>query len=60
MANIQTLGADHVLFGTDSPPLATPLQELIERIRQLPISDEDKQKILGQNAQRLFRLDDAA
>ena len=57
MANLDTLGADHILFGTDSPPLASPLQGQIDLVRNLPIPEEDKAKILGGNARRLFKLD---
>lgn len=55
-ANLELMGSDHVLFGTDSPPLATPLDEAIDMIRSLPISEEDKQKILSENARTLFKL----
>lgn len=58
LANLEVVGADHMLFGTDSPPLALPLQESIDAIRNLPISDEDKQKIFSGNARRLFKLGD--
>ena len=59
MANLENMGADHILFGTDSPPLATPLEETIAMINRLPIPDTDKQKILEGNARRLFNLGDA-
>ena len=59
MANLENMGADHILFGTDSPPLATPLEETIAMINRLPIPDADKQKILGGNARQLFKLGDA-
>jgi aminocarboxymuconate-semialdehyde decarboxylase len=55
-ANLETLGTDHLLFGSDSPPLATPLEEAIARVNNLPITEEQKQEILGGNARRLFRL----
>jgi aminocarboxymuconate-semialdehyde decarboxylase len=56
-ANIETYGADNVFFGTDAPPLMSPLESLVQQVDELPISDEDKQKILSGNAQRVFKLD---
>lgn len=58
MANVQTLGADRMMFGTDSPPLSISLQEGIDQINALPIPDSDKQKIFSGNARRLFKLGD--
>ena len=55
-ANLQTLGAEHLLFGSDSPPLATPLRMLVDRINALPISEDEKQQIRAENARRLFKL----
>jgi predicted TIM-barrel fold metal-dependent hydrolase len=60
LANLQVLGADHILFGTDFPPSPVPLSESIDMIKQLPIAEEDKQKIFSGNARRLFKLDDKA
>jgi aminocarboxymuconate-semialdehyde decarboxylase len=57
LANLEMMGADHLLFGTDSPPLSTPLEDAIGLVEALPISDEDKQQILERNARRLFGLD---
>lgn len=45
-------GADRVLFGTDMP-FMSPAQQL-GRVVFSRISDDDKRKILGLNAQRLF------
>jgi aminocarboxymuconate-semialdehyde decarboxylase len=56
LANIEVMGADHLLFGTDSPPLATPLEDAIGIVNRLPVSSEDKQAILVGNARRLFGL----
>jgi aminocarboxymuconate-semialdehyde decarboxylase len=58
LANLQLMGPDHLLFGTDSPPLATPLDDAIGLVEQLPVSSEDKQQILEGNARRLFGLDE--
>jgi aminocarboxymuconate-semialdehyde decarboxylase len=56
LANLELMGADHMLFGTDSPPLATPLQDAIAMVDGLPISATEKQGILEGNARRLFGL----
>ena len=56
LANLELMGADHMLFGTDSPPLATPLQDAIAMVDGLPIAAAEKQGILEDNARRLFGL----
>lgn len=60
LANLDLMGADHILFGTDSPPLATPLPAAIGVVEGLPIPEEDKQRILSENARQLFKLDERA
>lgn len=49
---VQAFGADHVLFGTDSP-WADPEPEL-EKIKGLPLHEEEIEMILGENARRLL------
>jgi predicted TIM-barrel fold metal-dependent hydrolase len=56
LANLEVMGADHLLFGTDSPPLATPLDEAIGLVKRLPVDDDGRQQILEGNASRLFGL----
>jgi predicted TIM-barrel fold metal-dependent hydrolase len=58
LANLQMMGPDHILFGTDFPPAPVSLAESIDLIKRLPISEEDRQKIFHGNARRLFKLDD--
>lgn len=66
---IQTAGADHILWGTDSIWNGSP-QSQIERLRRLRMKDEliekygypeltgeIKNQILGLNAARLFGID---
>lgn len=53
MRLFEAFGADRILFGTDSP---WSLQgDSIEYIKHLPISDKDKEKILGENATKIMR-----
>lgn len=55
-ANMGVVGAGHMLFATDAPPLSSPLHHSIDLVRGLPLGEEDKERILGGNAQDLFRL----
>jgi len=49
---IKTFGADKILFGTDSP--WTNAKISIDFIKNLPITDAEKNKILGENAKNLL------
>ena len=49
---IKIFGADKILFGTDSPWSSPEVS--INFIKNLPISDDDKKKILGLNARKLL------
>jgi predicted TIM-barrel fold metal-dependent hydrolase len=69
---VKSLGADHVLWGTDSIWWGTPRWQLEafrrfkmplslgERFGYLPLREETKAKILGLNAAKLYRVDPAA
>ncbi|MCR5432723.1 MAG: amidohydrolase family protein [Lachnospiraceae bacterium] len=51
---VNAIGADHVLFGSDSP-----WSDAVEEIRilnSLPLSDEQKELILSGNARRLLNI----
>ena len=50
---VRCFGADHVLFGTDSP-WADPAEEL-RKIRALPLSGEEISLICGENARKLLK-----
>jgi hypothetical protein len=49
---VKEIGADRILFGTDTPLYSTAMQRA--RIDSADISDEDKRKILCDNAKQLF------
>lgn len=51
---IRKIGVDRVLFGTDFAAVAP--QPQIDQILRLPLTDEEKQKILSGNAKRLLHL----
>ena len=47
-------GTSHMLFGTDYPWGDTP--KIIENIKALNITEEEKRMILGENATKLFKI----
>ena len=51
---VSEVGADHILYGTDSPLYFAPMQRA--RIDHAEISDEEKGMILRGNAERLLGL----
>ena len=53
---VDTVGIDHVVFGSDFPPVPIPLKRSVDVVQQLKISKEDKQKILGDTAAKLLGL----
>ena len=55
---LDAFGADHILFGTDSP--WSSIEEVMAFIRGLPVSEEEKEMILGGNAEKLLGLHNAA
>jgi aminocarboxymuconate-semialdehyde decarboxylase len=55
-AAVEVFGPDRMLFGTDSPPLATPLDAALAAVDRLGLSDVDRAKVLGGNAAELFGL----
>jgi predicted TIM-barrel fold metal-dependent hydrolase len=50
--SVSEIGAERILFGTDTPLYFTAMQRA--RIDRADISDEDKRKILLENAQGMF------
>ncbi|AVH55473.1 MULTISPECIES: amidohydrolase family protein [Streptomyces] len=54
--NAEVLGPERMLFGTDSPPMAAPLEDSIRMIEKLPVDGASQQLILGGNAEAVFDL----
>lgn len=48
-------GADHVLAGSDYPHQIGSIPSMLSSLSGLPISDSDREAILGANAAKLFR-----
>lgn len=53
---VQTAGADHVLFGSDFPPVPIPLKRSVEAVTATALTAQEKEKVLGGNAARLLGL----
>ena len=51
---VRAFGADRVVFGTDSP--WDDQGAALEAIRALTLTEEEKEKILGGNAQRILEI----
>jgi len=51
---VRAFGSDRVLFGTDSPWADQKIS--VEDILRLPLGEDEKQRILGENARRLLGL----
>jgi aminocarboxymuconate-semialdehyde decarboxylase len=52
----ESVGADHFVFGTDSPPLFVLKKEGVDLIEKMGLSAEDKNKVYYENARRLLKL----
>jgi aminocarboxymuconate-semialdehyde decarboxylase len=53
---VDTVGVDHFIFGTDSPPLFVLKQEGVDLINKIGLTDEEKNKVYYENARRLLKL----
>ena len=51
---VMEMGVDHILFAIDWPFVMNP--PAVEWMKDVPLSDEDKVKILSGNAKRLLRM----
>jgi aminocarboxymuconate-semialdehyde decarboxylase len=55
-AALEVFGPSQLLFGTDSPPLATALDAALDMVDALGLSEVDRAKVLGGNATTLFGI----
>ena len=53
---VESVGVSHMMFGADAPPLSPLLPRAIEIVRELPLSEGEKDQILAGNALRLLKL----
>jgi len=53
---VETVGADHFIFGTDAPPLKSLKLQGLEVIRRIGLSPLDEQKVFYENARKLLKL----
>jgi aminocarboxymuconate-semialdehyde decarboxylase len=53
---LETVGADHFIFGTDAPPLKSLKQAGVDVIKALKLSADDEQKVFAGNAKKLLKI----
>jgi aminocarboxymuconate-semialdehyde decarboxylase len=53
-------GADHILAGSDYPHQIGSIEKMLESLKAIRVSEQDRAKILGGNAARLLRAPEAA
>jgi len=53
---LDTVGVDHVLYGSDAPPLTSLKPRAIKLIHDLDLPENDKETIFWRNSARLLKL----
>jgi aminocarboxymuconate-semialdehyde decarboxylase len=53
---LETIGVEHFLFGTDAPPLTPLKQQGLDLVYDLPLTDSEREQVLGGNAKKLLKL----
>ena len=53
---IDTVGIDHFVFGTDSPPLFVLKREGVDLINHIGLTPEEKNKVYYENSRKLLKL----
>ncbi|HEX3784202.1 MAG TPA: amidohydrolase family protein [Pseudonocardiaceae bacterium] len=55
-AAAEVFGPEHLLFGTDSPPLTSPLQATLDMVARLDVTEAQRDAIRAGTARELFGL----
>ena len=53
---IETVGLEHVMLGSDFPPVPQPLKRSVATVKAVGLAPEDEAKVLGGNAAALFKI----
>lgn len=56
MCGYQTVGADHLVLGSDYPHVIGDISKAVSTIEELDIPREEKDKILGENGKKILKL----
>ncbi len=56
MCAVGTVGVEHVVFGSDFPPVPIPLERSVDVVHRLSLDEPDKARILTGNAMQLLGL----
>ena len=56
MCGYHTVGADHMVLGSDYPHVIGDMAKAISTIEELDIPREDKEKILGENGKKILKM----
>ena len=54
---LETVGADHVLYGSDAPPLTSLKPRAIKLVEDLGLPPQQREAVFAKNAARLLKLD---
>lgn len=55
-AAARVFSPEHLLFGTDSPPLTAPLSSTLDLVSRLDVTEEQRERIRHRTARELFGL----
>jgi predicted TIM-barrel fold metal-dependent hydrolase len=53
---LKSVGADHFLLGTDSPPMIPLKMQGLQIMDQIGMGESERAKVMGGNAARLLKL----